>query len=370
MIVQKLIGGETLKQNTEKLGSAGKKRLSELSFMNVIFTLMVIFVHIFGESVTGLDKSSLQYFTVFAPWKLFQFVVQGFVFLSGVKLFIKDKTLENVGGFYFGRLKRVVLPYVIWVVIYYAYFVAIRWINADTGEFFRYLVTGDISAQFYFVIIICQMYLLAPVISKILNKTDSFTPVIYSLFISLLLGQYMPGLVALFEPEYYFAYNDRLFTTYLFYFVAGAVVGKNYEAVKKALLSARVSVYVMFGFFAASNLTLSYLTSSGRIYIGWLEPLHFAYSVSAVLAAFTLFAWVSERRADTPRLIRALDSSSYMLYLSHVLVLFMVRRSLDRFGVVDIGVRLVLTVVLMTLYIAVSVPVWETLKGAKRKSRI
>ncbi len=353
------------------LGVTGKKRLIELSFMNVIFTVMVIFVHIFSESVTGLDRGSLQYFIIFAPWKLFQFVVQGFVFLSGVKLFIKDRSCDGIGGFYLGRLKRVVLPYVIWVVIYYAYFALVGWINTDVGEFFHYLITGDISAQFYFVIIICQMYLITPVISKLLKKTDSFTPVIYSLFISLMLGQYMPQLVALFEPEYYFAYNDRLFTTYLFYFVAGAVVGKNYEKVKKALLSAKISVFVMFGVFAAANLTLSYLTSSGRIYIGWLETLHFAYSVSAVLAFFTAFAWVADKCADTPKAVKALDSSSYMLYLSHVLVLFIVRRHLDRFGVNDIGVRLLVSTALMAVFVLVSVPVWETLKKAiKSKARI
>ncbi len=354
-----------------KSGGSGRKRLIELSFMNVLFTVLVIFVHIFGESVTGLDKGSVQYFIIFTPWKLFQFVVQGFVFLSGVKLFLGDRTCENIGGFYLGRIKRVVLPYIAWVVIYYVSFVAVGWINADVKEFFMYLVTGDISAQFYFVIIICQMYLITPVISKILKKTDSFTPVIYSLFISLILGQYMPGLVALFEPEYYFAYNDRLFTTYLFYFVAGAVVGKNYDRVKKALLSAKTSVFVMFGVFTAANLTLSYLTSSGRIYIGWLESLHFAYSVSAVIAVFTAFAWAAERYTDTPKAVKALDSSSYMLYLSHVLVLFIVRRHLDRFGVTDIGVRLIITTVLMALFVFVSVPAWEALKKAiKRKARI
>ncbi len=357
--------------DAKTVSSSGKKRLSELSFLNVIFTVMVIFVHIFSEPITSLDRSSIQYFTVFAPWKLFQFVVQGFVFLSGVKLFIGDKTRENIGGFYLGRLKRVVLPYVIWVIIYWAYFAVIGWINTDVGELFRYLLTGDISAQFYFVIIICQMYLLTPVISKILKKTDSFTPVIYSLFISLILGQHLPGLVSLFKPEYYFAYNDRIFTTYLFYFVAGAVVGKNYDRVKRDLLSAKIPIFIMFGFFALSNLTLSYLTSSGRIYIGWLETLHFAYSVSAVLAFFTFFAWVSEKCADTPKFIKALDSSSYMLYLSHVLVLFILRRHLDGFGVTDIGIRLLITIILMLIYVAVTVPVWEVLKKAiKSKARI
>ena len=60
-----------------------------------------------------------------------------------------------------------------------------------------------------------------------------------------------------------------------------------------------------------------------------------------------------------------------MLFLSHVLVLFIARRHLDRFGVTDIGIRLLITVVLMTLFVAVTVPLWEALKKAiKSKVRI
>ena len=148
-------------------------------------------------------------------------------------------------------------------------------------------------------------------------------------------------------------------------------MGKNYDNVKKALTPCKVSVYVMFAFFALSNLTLSYLHSTGRIYIGWLEPLHFAYSVSAVIALFVFFVWLGEKRENIPKIVKALDSSSYMLYLSHVLVLFIVRRHLDRFSVSDIGIRLLLTVIIMTVYVAVTVPAWEALKKAKKsKARI
>ena len=129
----------------------GKRRLPELTYMNVLFTLMVISVHILSEAVTTLDRQSVQYFAVYTPWKLFQFVTQGFVFLSGVKLFISSRT--GTGRFYLGRLKRVVLPYVLWVAVYYAYFVQIGYFGFDFLQLIRYIFVGDLSAQFYFVII-------------------------------------------------------------------------------------------------------------------------------------------------------------------------------------------------------------------------
>ena len=87
-----------------------QSRLSELSYLNVLFTLMVICVHIFSEPISRLDRASFQYFAIFAPWKLFQFVTQAFVFLSGLKLFIKKRDSFDIKGFYLARLKRVLLP--------------------------------------------------------------------------------------------------------------------------------------------------------------------------------------------------------------------------------------------------------------------
>ena len=339
----------------------GKRRLPELTYMNVLFTLMVISVHILSEAVTTLDRQSVQYFAVYTPWKLFQFVTQGFVFLSGVKLFISSRT--GTGRFYLGRLKRVVLPYVLWVAVYYAYFVQIGYFGFDFLQLIRYIFVGDLSAQFYFVIIICQFYLITPLISRLLKDSTGVPELLYSLFISLILGQYLPQIIALFEPEYFFNYNDRLFTTYLFYFVAGCAAGKNYEKFKEMLIKSRNAIYVMFLLFAAANLTLSYLTASARIYIGWCDTLHFAYCVSAILFFMAFFTELTKKHERVPALLKKTDASSYMLYLSHVLVLLIIRRNvLDRAKVSDAGARLAVTVVLTAAFVLISVYVWEFFK--------
>ena len=61
-----------------------KKRLAELSYLNLLLCLLVIFIHVSAEPVSRLNRDSLQYLVVVVPWRLSAFVVQGFFFLSGV----------------------------------------------------------------------------------------------------------------------------------------------------------------------------------------------------------------------------------------------------------------------------------------------
>lgn len=346
-------------------GVSEKKRLSELSYLNVIFTLLVIFVHILGEPVMRLtDRASVQYFAVFTPWKLFQFVTQGFIFLSGIKLFIKKRDSINIGRFYLDRVKRVVVPYVIWVVIYYLYFVFNSYYayKFTFKDLVHYIITGDISAQFYFVVLIVQFYLLTPVIMKLFKKCSTELALLYSLFVSLILGENLPRMLKIISPEINFLYNDRIFTTYIFYFVAGAFVGINYDAVKNALRRSKWTVYITGAAFAALNLFLSYIGSKTGTYFGFEYYLMFAYSVSMILVCFTFFCGFAEKHGKLPRIIAMTDRSSFMLYLSHILILYIVRGQLDAYGINDAGMRLVLTVLCLVLYIVLSVIIWELTK--------
>ena len=68
------------------------QRKNELSSMNIVFCLLVIFIHVSSAPVTGLSKESWQYAVFFVPWRLSAFVVQGFIFLSGLKMFLKEDT--------------------------------------------------------------------------------------------------------------------------------------------------------------------------------------------------------------------------------------------------------------------------------------
>ncbi len=360
-------------QNLLQKEQTKQKRLPELSYLNVLFCIMVICVHILSEPVTMLDKLSIQYFVTYTPWKLFQFVTQGFVFLSGLKLFIKDRSDMNAGRFYLERAKRVLLPYLLWVIIYYLYFIWIGWYSFSLSELFHYIIAGDLVAHFYFVIIIAQMYLLTPLLAKLFKKCSVYIILVYSLFISVLFGQYLPHVLSIISPDINLWYNDRLFTTYIFYFIAGAAVGINYDIVICKLREAKALIYSSFVFFSLANLVLSYISISAKAYIHWCDTLHFAYSVSAILASLTFAKGFADKHKKLPKpissFIKAADSSSYMLYLSHILVILIVRLRLDN-AVSDIGIRLLVTVFALALFTVAASIIWTYLKKTVKYRRI
>lgn len=349
--------------------SSPRARLVELSYMNVAFTFAVILIHALSEPVTSLDRASMSYFAVYAPWKLLQFVTQAFVFLSGVKLFVGQKSIERVGHFYLARSKRVYVPYVIWVIIYYAYFVLIKWYSFSIKDLLGYIVFGDLASHFYFVVIIMQLYILTPLFKVLFEKCSPWVCSVYALFVSLIFGEHLGQILSTAVSGLELRYNDRLFTTYVFYFVIGAAVGMNYDRVISALERARGLVYTAFFFFAALNLTLSYLASCGRIYISFAYTMHFAYSVSAIAASLTFSRALARKRAKIPRIVEMIDRSSYMLYLSHILVIFALRYFIVDHLSTDIGKRLVLTLAILAIYIFASVGIWSCVKEKTRRTR-
>ena len=57
-------------------------RNREISFVNVVLCLLVMWIHICSVAVTGPLGKNISFFGVYVPWRLSAFVVQGFIFLA------------------------------------------------------------------------------------------------------------------------------------------------------------------------------------------------------------------------------------------------------------------------------------------------
>ena len=104
--------------------AASGNRRDELSICNVVFCLLVIFIHVSSEPVSFYEKQSVLYVCTLSLWRMSSFVVQGFIFLSGVKFFLKTDGF-SYKKFYLSRVKRVVVPYILASCLFYAYFLLI-----------------------------------------------------------------------------------------------------------------------------------------------------------------------------------------------------------------------------------------------------
>ena len=301
-----------------------RKRYSELSLLSVIFCILVVFIHCSSEPVTNLDKNSWQYIAVFLPWRLSSFVVQGFIMLSGIKLFLGNTDSVGYIKYVAKRLKTVFLPYVLWVLVCYFWFLYHHYFEFSFGDIFGYIFKGNLVGHFYFVVVIMQFYLLYPLWKLMLRKLPCSAAVCLSLGVMILLSQGLVSLISVFFPGYFFPYNDRIFTTYLFYFVCGCFIGANYDVFKATVLRFRYAITVLFAIFAFLDGFVSLGVFRGVFVFAQLDILHTLYIISAVFFFIMVANVLCGKREKLPAVLSHIDSASYIIYLSHPLFIFFI----------------------------------------------
>lgn len=334
-----------------------KSRKNELSLMSVIFCLFVIFIHAASYAVTYADKGSWQYAAIFPVWKLSSCAVPGFIFLAGIKLALGLEKPFSYPKYLAGRFFRVVLPYIIAAVVYALYFYFSGLAVYTPGEFIQSLVLGKFEAHFYFVTTIVQFYLLAPLWRILARRLDNGVRVAVTLviayFLSLIFGLYLADFLILFDREHVFVYADRVFTTYLFWWIGGLCVGRHYEVVKKEAARSFIPASVIFAFAAILDGTLAYLHTAKGAGIWWLETVHTLYILTAVIFFFSLGVKLSESRAM--KLIKPLDRASYQIYLWHPFAFYFADRLSVAAGIASISGVFAARILFAVLVIALCV---------------
>lgn len=305
------------------------KRKTELSLLNLLMCFAVVFVHIVSWTLPQMDKSSIKYICVLAPWRLSAFVVQGFIFLSGVKLFASEKPFRY-GRFLLDRCKKILLPYLLWVCVYYAYFIGIGWYTFAWRDLAEYIFLGTLCSHFYFIIIIVQFYLLLPLFRWLLGRAGTW-----------LLCGISVLLTALFKLYVHFPYDDRVLPAFLCYFVIGAAVGKQYTKVIALLKKCILPLGATFAALGFANVLLTYRAQAQSAVYPYFEALHLCYCLAAIFFLLALFAKAAEGR-PLPKLVSLCDRSTYGIYLSHVLFIYIANDLLYRAGITDMLYTLVL----------------------------
>ena len=168
---------------------AEKKRLSELSVLNLLFCFMVLWSHCSGQPITVLDHSSWQYGLMICLQRLTFVSVSGFFFLSGLKLTLSSAPLQ-LGRYYRKRVISVFLPYLLAVAVYYVYFMRHGYFGFSLPDLIGYAIRGDLSAPFYFVVALAQFVLLVPLFRWLARRWSPVLLIPISLGITLL-SQYI-----------------------------------------------------------------------------------------------------------------------------------------------------------------------------------
>ena len=308
---------------------AGKK--NELSWLNLLFCAMVLYSHSSSQPISALRHDSWQFAVLYLLQRLIFVSVYGFFFISGIKLTLPRAKKTPLGAYYKSRVKTILLPYLLANGVYYAWFCGVlRYFPPRLGDFLGYVVRGDLSAPFYFVVTLVQFTLLMPLLRRIAERWSPALVLPFALGVTWLSGMWL-GSIAEFFTGRYFAYSDRIFTTYLFYYLAGCYVGQRYEAFVAAIKRSAGLIVGAFVLFGGADLYFTYaLRVQGRS-VPFLETVHYIYLPSGILLCF-LIALRLDR--PLPKLLARVDKASFLVYLYHSLFISALDHLLARAGVV------------------------------------
>ena len=343
-----------------------KKSLHEATALNILLTMLVVFVHVSSAQVTAFTNGSRIWGVVFVPWRLVTINVRSFIFISGLKLFYSKSDTIQYGRFYLSRFTKIFLPYLLWTVIYYIYFITHGYFDFSAGDLLRYICVGDLVGPFYFVIVIIQYYALAPLWMRLFKKTNPVLMLGTLSVLTLFLSQYLPDIIALLAPDYYFPYTDRVFTSYLFFWAAGCYAGLYYDSFIKLLRDNKVFITAAFIGLLLLEAVLSYISFSGIQTISWLEPIHYLYCLFALLFLYKFFSDRDLTGFVQNGFVKLLNRSTYHIYLLHSLLIIITDDWLVAHGITRMSVTYLIRIaVVYTLAITLTM-LWSWAKDAAK----
>ena len=321
---------------------------TEIEALNALFFLLVVFIHVSSEPIRLLDRQSIVFGIMMALWQLASVVMQGFVFLSGLKLFLGARKKFSYPGFILRRFIKIYLPFVLWTIIYYLYFWQREYYELNLFKFGRYLLIGNIVSPFYFIIVIMQFYLLMPLWRLIVRKVIPKVAIPAALVIMIIMKKIQ------------IPYNDRIFTTYLLYWVLGCYAGYYYNDFKTRISGRTGHILIsVVAVTAVFDVYFKYRSMVYGVYIPYLENIHLLYTAAMILTLANLF---SNYQA---RLLQRISCAGFTVFLTHVLFINIIDERMNFYGIGKLSVRFGIRFVFVYALSLLTGLIWYNIKKVK-----
>jgi len=299
-----------------------QNRLREVDFIRAFAALSVVAIHVTGSYIYSSSGAFL--------WNLtMRYAVPLFIILSGFVLFQSEKNKKSFScvTFWSKRLKKILIPYVLWNMIYMIYFSRHDMVKI-TGNISGFLkdlginsLTGKGTYHLYFMLIVLQLYLFYPLIRLAARKYMKTTLLVsfgITLYCQTIIYLGVQNKVAI--PQTYIPFF-MLLPVWVFFFVFGMYFSSNIESLKEKF----VGKYIITGALWAISLMIliidTKLTKTQEIS---MKPSVIVYSILSFVFFYCVAYKFANTRNPIGRLLDFLSEQSFLIYFSHVLFLDMV----------------------------------------------
>jgi peptidoglycan/LPS O-acetylase OafA/YrhL len=266
------------------------------------------------------------------------FAITGFVLIHSTR-----RRYHGALRFWRRRLPAVLLAYLTWTAIYYAYTV----LTAPSGQaswsaLARDVATGGAEYHLYFLLVTMQLYLAWPLLLPMIRRAAT-RPWILLAGVGVVNLIWLAALQYVAAPTGWTAFfwqrGYELLPTYAIYVVAGSVVAIHLDRVQ-SFVHRHGRALIALGTLAGALATVAYAVQLGgrapRDAAAVLQPAMVLTSFGAALILYVAGSrWAAGRRRLEPA-VRTASDVSFAVYLAHPLVLAI----LLRFGLGIGGQRL------------------------------
>lgn len=250
---------------------------------------------------------------------LFRFGVPVYIGILGYMTAHRYIHTTDWKTFYLKRVPTLVIPYILWAVIYSVQTFPNPFQYPDQrGSFFHDVVLGYAGIHLYFMVVYFGFLLLMPVIAA-LSKHNRSKGIFTLLFVA-----YVVVLSAirfdLFPGTYSFSwYWDLDFRT-PFHWLGYFIIGYKLKGVEHTLVWSRSrSLPILILAPLALLLFVAFLLKQGFYYTSYADPQLLLYSSVIALWLATLYPWIKDSVFHT--CITWLGKRSFGFYLSHVFII-------------------------------------------------
>ena len=317
-----------------------RPHIYEIDPLRAFTALSVVGVHVLTNT-TFLDKTEVGIQIQYALTVALHYTREVFIFITAFALaYVYFGRSFSLKQFWLKRGLGVLLPYIIWSLIYIWYAVpGISWQKFLQLSLID-IPTGQASYQLYYILLSIEFYLLLPVFLLFLRCCKNHPWLVLSISGILQLAMYYADFHFLQSAQggpksgfWHFVakYQDSFILTYQFYFILGGYVALYFQQVRSFLLRhgkliAGMFLLALIGVFLHNTIQINVYHEDIGYASSVLQPIMVPYCV-----AFILFVlWLTSRWADTlsqeqrPRsyyIWHTLADAAFGIYLVHVLIL-------------------------------------------------
>ena len=287
-------------------------------------------------SVPNFDQlGSSSYYALRAVEQVIIFAIPSFLFVSGFFLaFATGRNRSNIGWeVILTRVKSLAIPYLLWSCLLIGLDVILGR-RLSVVEFIRILLTGQATEAYYFIPVLIQLYLLAPLLIPLARARWKLALLLSGLFQLFILGLRYAMILGVDAPAlqpFYILTRSWLFTGFLFWFLLGIVFGFHNAVFKSALVRIRWAALlgVVAVFFLGVLEWELLLRASGKNWISPEETL-----IDQIYAGLFLIAFLGFEQAALPwmKTVSQIGTKSFGVYLAHSLALIYTSKLIYHFA--------------------------------------